>query len=126
MRRIAPLTARAGCTGLRGLRDQWQAEWQVESGLGIGINRGDVVVGNVGSEAFMSYTVVGDPVNVADRLQKQAGPGEILLSGRVHEALAPERARACERLGNPLFLKGRTRPLPVFRWQFGEVADPDA
>jgi adenylate cyclase len=118
--------ARGMHRGFRDLRDQWQDEWQVESGLGIGINRGEVVVGNVGSEAFMSYTVVGDPVNVADRLQKQAGPGEILLSGRVHEALAPERASACERLDNPLFLKGRTRPLPVLRWQCKAAAGPDA
>jgi adenylate cyclase len=99
------------------LREQWQRQWAVDSGLGIGISRGEVVVGNVGSESFMSYTLIGDPVNVADRLQSQAHPGEVLLSGRVHEALAPERASACERLANPLFLKGRTQPLPVLRWR---------
>ncbi|OOG22935.1 adenylate/guanylate cyclase domain-containing response regulator [Thioalkalivibrio denitrificans] len=98
------------------LRTRWQDRWQVDSGLGIGLNRGEVVVGNVGSEAFMSYTVVGDAVNVADRLQKQADAGEILLSGRVHEGLSPDRAKTCERMANPLFLKGRTRPLPVLRW----------
>lgn len=101
------------------LRDQWRRQWAVDSGLGIGISRGEVVVGNVGSESFMSYTLIGDPVNVADRLQSQARPGEVLLSDRVHEALAGERASACERLANPLFLKGRTRPLPVLRWRAG-------
>lgn len=99
------------------LSEQWRSRWRVESGLGIGINRGDVVVGSVGSDAFMSYTMIGDPVNVADRLQEQARPGEVLLSGRVHEALTRERASVCERLSNPLFLKGRTQPLPVFRWR---------
>lgn len=100
------------------LLDEWRTRWQVESGLGIGINRGEVVVGNVGSDAFMSYTVIGDAVNVADRLQKQADAGEVLLSGRVHEALSRERAGTCERLANPLFLRGRTRPLPVLRWSY--------
>jgi adenylate cyclase len=104
------------------LCDQWRRQWAVDSGLGIGISRGEVVVGNVGSESFMSYTLIGDPVNVADRLQSQARPGEVLLSDRVHETLAAERASACERLANPLFLKGRTRPLPVLRWRAGSPA----
>jgi adenylate cyclase len=101
------------------LCEQWQRQWAVDSGLGIGISRGEVVVGNVGSESFMSYTLIGDPVNVADRLQSHARPGEVLLSDRVHEALAPERASVCERLANPLFLKGRTQSLPVLRWRSG-------
>src|SRR5262245_64925078 len=47
--------------------------------LSIGINSGEAIVGNIGSEKRMEYTVVGDMVNVAQRLQTQAGGGEILI-----------------------------------------------
>lgn len=48
--------------------------------LGIGINSGEAVVGNIGSDKRMEYTVVGDMVNVAQRLQARAQGGEILIS----------------------------------------------
>lgn len=51
-----------------------------ELGLGIGLHSGDAVVGNIGSEELMDYTVVGDVVNVAKRLQELARGGEILIS----------------------------------------------
>jgi class 3 adenylate cyclase/ActR/RegA family two-component response regulator len=49
-------------------------------GLGIGVHAGEVIVGNIGSERMMDYTVIGDNVVISRRLQEIARPGEILIS----------------------------------------------
>ena len=55
---------------------------------GIGITSGEVLAGNIGSQRRMHYAVVGDPVNVASRLQTMAGPGQILVDGATHDAVS--------------------------------------
>jgi class 3 adenylate cyclase len=47
---------------------------------GIGISAGPVIVGNIGSKDRVKYGIVGSPVNIAQRIQEQAGPGEIVVS----------------------------------------------
>jgi class 3 adenylate cyclase len=81
-----------------------------ELGLGIGLHSGDAVVGNIGSEKVMDYTVVGDVVNVAKRLQERARGGQTLLSRATYELLDGIPARRLARVRLP----GRKEPITPY------------
>jgi PAS domain S-box-containing protein len=88
--------------------------------VGIGINSGEAIVGNIGSEKRMEYTVIGDMVNVAQRLQARAQGGEVLISDTTLpyvQSLVTLYNTVEERV------KGRTRPVRAH--SIGPLA-PDA
>ena len=55
--------------GLARLNRKWVSEGRARLDIGIGINTGDMIAGNIGSSAIMSYTVIGDNVNLGARLE---------------------------------------------------------
>lgn len=58
--------------------------------MGIGVNSGEVVVGNIGSETRAKYGIVGSPVNITQRIQSEAKGGEVIISEPVYGHLSGE------------------------------------
>lgn len=79
---------------------------------GIGVNCGDAVVGNIGSDFRMDYTAIGDTVNTAARLEANAKAGQILISEFVYEKLK-DRIEVTEVGVIPL--KGKSQGIMVYQ-----------
>ena len=97
------------------LRRRWQEERGVEVGLGVGIDRGSVVMGSIGAASHMNFGLVGMAVNTAHCLVDLAQHGEIIISQAVFDGVGSwldgwtfEPLPAVE-------LKGKTRPQQIYR-----------
>lgn len=80
-------------------------------GFGIGINAGEAVAGNLGAARRLEYTVIGDAVNLAQRLESQARSGEVLISQPVYSKVAAEVEVAPR---EAVKLKGKAAPVPLW------------
>jgi adenylate cyclase len=91
----------------------WREAYGIDVQLAVGINSGDAVVGNLGSETRMEYTAIGDVVNVAARLEAVARPGQTLLTDAVLQRCAGQ-GFSFSTLG-PHPLRGKSRAVEVFQ-----------
>jgi adenylate cyclase len=78
-------TAIAMQEGITNLNEARARDGKERIDVGIGVAVGEVVAGTVGSGERMEYTVIGDSVNLASRLESNAKPGRILISGRTYD-----------------------------------------
>jgi adenylate cyclase len=108
--------ARAMRAALGRLNRAWRSAQRPTLAVGIGLARGEVFAGRIGGDRRLDHTVIGDAVNIAARLSKEAGDGTILLSGDVCRALeTPEGLR--RRSG--VAVRGREGAVEV--WEAGDA-----
>jgi hypothetical protein len=86
------------------------ASGETQVSIGIGMNSGDVVMGNMGSQDHMDYTVIGDNINIAARLCGIAQPGQVLVSKAVAEAVD---SQATWKELPSVTVKGKNQPIGI-------------
>ncbi|MEO5838864.1 MAG: adenylate/guanylate cyclase domain-containing protein [Acidimicrobiales bacterium] len=99
--------------GQAAVNERWQADGLPPFGLGIGLSTGEVAAALLGSEERVEYTVVGDAVNLTQRLQQFGQPGQTVLSEPTWVALTSPPTKF-EQL-DPEMVKGRDTPVVAYR-----------
>jgi class 3 adenylate cyclase/CheY-like chemotaxis protein len=93
-------------------REGW-AEDLPDLQMGIGVNTGTVIAGTVGGGGRLEYTVVGDAVNVAQRIQSEASGGQVLATAATIGRCGDASPFSWESLG-PREVKGRREPVDLY------------
>jgi len=107
--------------GMENVRAEVLDKYGVTISVGIGINTGDVVVGNIGSYLRVDYTAIGDNVNTAARIESNTSPNQILVSEATYELTKAyfDYDYAGEKL-----MKGKSVPLKLFEVKGWRAAPP--
>lgn len=98
------------------LNRKWAAEGRAMLDIGVGINSGDMIAGNIGSSAVMSYTVIGDNVNLGSRLESlnKEYKTRIIISDATRARL---KGHYDMRPLGDVVVKGKSKPVAIFEVQ---------
>jgi adenylate cyclase len=108
----ALLAVKAALESQRALANMQRASALPQVQFGIGVNSGQAVAGNVGSEGRTEYTIIGDAVNLASRLCSSAPGGHVWIGPQTYEQVKDEVE--VEEL-EPQYFKGKAEPVTVYR-----------
>ena len=103
------------------INEDLRSEGLPEIGVGIGLHTGEAVVGYIGSERRSEYTAIGDTVNTAARLESNSKGEQILLSDAAAQA-AHTRYKLIPR--EPIYVKNRVQPVPLFEVDWRQASGP--
>ena len=109
----AAVTALGIVEGAKKISDELKEEIGEELNVGVGINYGPAVVGNMGSEKRMDYTAIGDTVNTSARLEANAPGGTVYISRSCADRL--EGRMKFEPLDHPIKLKGKADGFEILK-----------
>ena len=96
---------------ITGVSEKWSVKLGVKVEIGIGINTGEAVIGNIGSAERMDYTAIGDAVNLAQRLQSLATAGQIMVSENTFRSVAGLVSGTVQ---PPVQVKGKIKPVTFY------------
>jgi adenylate cyclase len=107
----------------RELKEKWVKEGLFPLKIRVGINTGEVVVGNMGTRKKLAYTVLGSDVNLANRLESNAPVEGIMISRRTYELVKDVIPTVPH---EPVLVKGLDTPIEVYTVPVDEVVPPTA
>jgi len=99
---------------LKELHEKWKSEGKMPLGMGIGINTGEMISGNMGSAEVFDYTVIGDNVNIGARVEAltRKYDTDIIITEATYELIKDERFIFREL--DSIVVKGKTKPVKIY------------